>query len=66
MGEGHLQHQLGGQIEIVGIVSVGGQHQRQDVPRCALALPAQLDADLRARHTNANMCCIIDVAFYGL
>lgn len=62
MGQRHLQHQLGGQIEIVGIVAVGRQHQRQNVPRCALALPAEFDADLCVRsQRKRGVVCLIDV-----
>lgn len=46
MGQRNFQYQFGRVIKVVRIVTIGRDHQWQYVPFAALALPAQLGADL--------------------
>lgn len=46
MGQRNFQYQFGRVIKVVRIVTIGRDHQWQYVPLAALALPAQLGADL--------------------
>lgn len=52
MRQRHLQYQLCRQIKIVRIVSISGQHQRQNIPRRPLAFPAQFHAHLNTAKCN--------------
>lgn len=46
MAERHLHDQVGREVEVIRVVAVRGQHQRQNVPLGSFAFPAQFDAKL--------------------
>lgn len=50
MHEGDLEHELAGNIKVVGIMSVGREDQGQNVKLGAGALPAEPRAHFRELH----------------